>query len=132
MNKKIVALISEDTELEDICKRIDQRKQFAEKKIKDFEKLLKEAHDSLQKDNESDWVILTEWLRGKNRLPSDYNEQTHNISFNLKNNGVAVARLDSEIDMPQIKNMGAFPIDALPPDLQKAMMEIIQNMTKRE
>lgn len=125
MGNKIVAMLSEDSELEAICKRIDQRKQFAEKKMRDIEKQAQDAFDALHKDNKDDWSIVTEWLRNKGRLPADYNEQTHNISFNINNNGIAVDRLDSEVGMPEIKNIGAFPIDSLPPEIRKAMLSFI-------
>lgn len=125
MGNKIVAMVSEDNELEAICKRIDQRKQFAEKKVKDLEKQAKDARYALHKDNKADWDILTNWLRNKGRLPADYNEQTHNITFCVKTNGVSVDRLDNDEDMSQIKNMGAFPIDSLPPELRKAMLSFI-------
>lgn len=127
-------MVSEDTELEAICKRIDQRKQFAEKKVKDLEKQAKDTCDSLQRDNKGDWDSITEWLRNKGRLPADYNEQTHNISFNVRTNGVKIERLDSDYPgepgtLPsQFKNMGLLPIDSLPPELRNAMQSFVDKL----
>jgi len=125
---KIVAMISEDKDLEAICTRINQRKHFAEKKIKDYQKQLEQAQEDLQKDNEQDWEILKEWLTEKDRLPSEYNDQTHNIGFNLKNNGIHVNRNDDDVEMPfpgKVKNMGAFRMDEMPPELRDAMQSFI-------
>jgi len=129
---KIVAMVNEDQEVEELCKRIDQRKHFANKKIKDFEKQLHKAQDDLQKDNEGDWELLKVWLENKGRLPSDYNVQTHNIGFSLSNNGVTVGRNDAEDEegMPfppgRVKNMGAFRLEDLPAGLQDAFKSFIE------
>jgi len=132
---KIVAMISEDQDLEAICTRINQRKHFADKKIKDFQKQLQQAQEDLQKDNEQDWDILKEWLTSKDRLPSEYNDQTHNIGFNLKNNGIHVNRNDEDVEMPfpgKIKNMGSFHMGDLPPELKGAMEQFIAKQMAEE
>jgi len=135
---KIVAMINEDKDLEEICIRINQRKHFSQKKIKDFEKQLQQAQEELQKNNEADWEILKDWLSNKDRLPTDYNDQTHNIGFSLKNNGIHVARNDEEDergDMPfpgKIKNMGAFRMEDLPPEVRDAMKQFIEGQLDNE
>ncbi len=126
MGQKIVAMIDEDPDIEALCKRIDERKHFAKKRIQDFEKQLKEVNESLEKANKEDWESLASWLKDKNRLPSDFNKQTHYVSFNLQHNGIAVGR--SNGDESNIKNVGSFCMDDLPPDLKKAMIKFLEGL----
>ena len=134
MSEKIVAMLSEDLELEATCKRINQRRQFADKRMEDFQKQMQEKMEALSKENEADWDIVTEWLKNKGRLPADYNKQTHSISFNIKNNGVTVGRIsEGPSNIPglppgaKIKNMGAFSMEDLPPDLRESMQKFIES-----
>lgn len=132
MDGKIVAMLSEDLELEATCKRINQRRKFADKRMEDFQKQMQEKMEDLQKENSEDWVTLTAWLKNNGRLPADFNEQTHNISFNLKDNGVKVAKSSDMPDIPglppgvKIQNMGAFSMDELPPELKKEMDKFLK------
>ena len=141
MGEKIVAMISEDESLKAICTRINQRKIFADKRMEDFHKQAQEKMEAIQKENEADWELVTTWLREKGRLPDDYNTQTHNVSFNVKDNGIKVGKNGeshlSDLPFPlppgsKIKQLGTFGMDDLPPELQKQMMEFIKERHKDE
>jgi len=130
MSDKIVAMLSEDQELEATCKRINQRRQFADKRMEDFQKQMQEKMEALQKENSADWDTLTAWLKNNGRLPEGFNDQTHNISFNLKDNGVRVGKNSDRPSFPgpgKIKNMGAFSMEELPPELKTQMDKFIKS-----
>jgi len=138
MGEKIVAMLSEDDELKAVCSRINQRRQFADKRMEDFQKQMQEKMEALSKENEADWDLVKRWLKNKGRLPADFNDQTHNISFNIKDNGVKVGKNSDMPDIPglppgmKVRNMGTFTMEDLPPELKKQMDEFIKGKMKDE
>jgi len=117
MEKKIIAMVNEDSDVDALCRRIDQRKQFALKKMKNLEKKIYETQESLSKDCAEDWVTLTDWLRSKGRLPKDYNDKSYSLGFNLKDNGIAVSK--------QIQ--GVFSKHNMPEDLKISVEKFIKS-----
>jgi len=138
---QIVAMINEDADIAALCGRINQRKQFAEKRIRDFQKQLQEAQKDLSTSNTADWEILTTWLQNKGRLPASYNKQTHNISFNIKNNGIQVDCINDEPDMsnfpegmqlPEGMKMVMIPMDELPIAVKASLLSFIESQMKKD
>lgn len=132
MGETIVAMLSEDQELEATCKRISQRRKFADKRMEDFQKQMQEKMEALHKENSADWSLVTTWLKNKDRLPASYNDQTHSISFDLKDNGVKVSTISNDsviAGLPlgaEIQNMGAFAMGELPPELKKEIDKFLK------
>jgi len=130
MGEKTVAMLSEDDGLFDVCSRINQRRKFADKRMLDMQKKLKEEMEKLQKENSDDWSSLTEWLRSKGRLPDDFNDQTHSISFNIKSNSVKIAKQGDEEDLPNLPPgiMGKpMSIDEMPPEMKQSLIKFLES-----
>lgn len=49
------------------------------------------------------------------------------MSFNLQHNGIAIGR-SSDVEESNIKNVGSFCMDDLPPDLKKAMIKFLEGL----
>ena len=122
-------MINENPEIRELCVRINQRKKFAEKRMADMEKKLQLEMEKLQEENKSDWEILTNWLRENNRLPSDFNDQTHHLSFNLNQNGIRVDRDDSSRIDTGLRNVMVGPnnLSEMPPEIRKSLIKFLQN-----
>ena len=114
---KIVAMISEDDSLKELCGRIRQRGQFSEKKRKNLQKQMEAELKSLQEENKADWELLRLWLEKKGRLPKGFNKDLDTIGFNINENGIHISKHESDFE-----HIGSPSMDAL----KNAFMEFIK------
>ena len=125
---KIVAMISEDVEVKELCDRINHRRLFSDKKMQNYKKQMEDAQKSISAENEADWELLRLWLETKNRLPDSFNKQTHSIGFNIEENGIHISKDEEDYgSMPPGISMGTFSIGDLPPGLKEALTAFIKD-----
>jgi len=95
---RVVGMISENTELGEICARISQRKVFYNKKVEDYRSLLSDANKQMHVDNNLDIEILVNWLRAEGRLPEDYSKSLYGVNIHTSNNAISIFKKDTPND----------------------------------
>lgn len=84
---RVLALISADPKLKELCERIHGRKQAFGEKMMFIQKQVENARDQWKKDDEPDWEALKEHLKGTGALEK-FDEKTHHLSFSVDTNAV--------------------------------------------
>ena len=82
MSEKALALIGDNPELKIICERIQQRKGFMAKQLENLQNKAEEIQENNIELDKPDWEEVEAIV--KDRLPSNFNEATHYIGFNME------------------------------------------------
>jgi len=85
---KVLALISSDPKLQQVCSYIEKRERNIHERIHFFRKQAEEAVKEDKQAITGYWKELTAQLIESGRLPKDYKEDDHSLSFSLKEDAV--------------------------------------------
>lgn len=84
---RVLALISQDPILKEVCGRINERRDQLEQQLEFIRKQQENAINSMRTANEPDWEILTARLKDTGALET-YNKDTHHLSFSVETNAI--------------------------------------------
>jgi hypothetical protein len=111
--------------MKDHMDNIQQRKKFFTKAMEDIDKQREKLTEEYIKQNNEDWIILSDFLNSKNFIPAEYNKTKHTLSFVLREDAVYMEDTGDDEDF----SMKALPV---PKELVRALMKKLFGEKKDE
>lgn len=98
---RVLALLSKEPELLEICKRIEGRFDDFKTQMEFIKKQAENANTQLKAANEPDWELITARLKETGALEK-YDKETHHLSFSVESNCIELCPNESDHPLEKI------------------------------